>query len=441
MSSADGIYFSQLPLRRFLREIVDGPFGSSLTSSHYSDEGARVVRLGNIGAAHFRGSDAVYIPHEYFRQLQRHEVKPGDLLIAGLGDERHPVGRACIAPEGLGPAIVKADCFRARLDERRVTHRFAAWALSSSLVSDQVAALSRGSTRTRINLDVAREIQIPVPSPEEQRRIADYLDAETARIDNLMQQARRGLTMLDERRSATVFNAVTGRDLAEKKKGSSLGWVDSLPESWPVIPLKWAAKIGSGHTPSRTRPEYWENCTIPWISLFDVGRMRNPRQERLSETTQKISELGVANSSACLHPAGTVVLSRTASVGFSTIMDADMAVSQHFVTWTSGERLSPEYLLYTLRAMWQYFESVQVGTTNVTVFMPDLNAIRVPVPPTNVQRSIVNRIRADANRIDALSDTFGSQIKLLTERRQALITAAVTGQVDVSTASERGIEA
>jgi type I restriction enzyme S subunit len=104
-----------IPLRRVLASIVDGPFGSSLTSSHYTDEGTRVIRLGNIGKAAFRDGDAAFISDQYAAELRSHSVSPGDLLMAGLGDERWPLGRCAVAPEDLGPAIVKADCYRIRL--------------------------------------------------------------------------------------------------------------------------------------------------------------------------------------------------------------------------------------------------------------------------------------------------------------------------------------
>ncbi|HZL03996.1 MAG TPA: restriction endonuclease subunit S, partial [Coriobacteriia bacterium] len=187
---------------------------------------------------------------------------------------------------------------------------------------------------------------------------------------------------------------------------------------------------GSGHTPSRTHPEYWVDCDIPWISLFDVGKMRDPRQTHMSETEQQISRLGLANSSAELHPSGTVVLSRTASVGFSTILGTEMAVSQHFATWTCGPNLRPQYLLHLLRAMAPVFDSLKVGTTNVTVFMPDLLALRAPLPPLAEQDAIVREISQEATQMDVFADAVERQVNLLTERRQALITAAVTGQLD-----------
>jgi len=106
-----------LSVRRVIESIVDGPFGSSLTSAHYSDEGARVIRLGNIGVNEFKDGDAAFIPLDYAEELQAHAVEQGDVVVAGLGDDKMPLGRAAVVP-ALGPAIVKADCYRLRPNEQ-----------------------------------------------------------------------------------------------------------------------------------------------------------------------------------------------------------------------------------------------------------------------------------------------------------------------------------
>ncbi|MFE9355447.1 restriction endonuclease subunit S [Streptomyces olivaceoviridis] len=199
------------PIRRFITAITDGPFGSALTSSHYSDEGARVIRLGNLGRAEFRDRDPAYIPMEYFTQLRRHEALPGDLIVAGLGDQNHPLGRACMVPDDIGPAMVKADCFRLRLDQRRVLHEYAAWAMSSQRVADQVTLLARGSTRARINLEVARDIPIPVPPLERQRRSVAALRETRSSTRAITTRCRRQLDILAERRQALITAAVTGQ--------------------------------------------------------------------------------------------------------------------------------------------------------------------------------------------------------------------------------------
>ena len=431
--------FRRFPLRRFITDLTDGPFGSSLTSSHYSDEGARVIRLGNIGSARFKDMDAAYISLEYFKELRRHEVLPGDLIIAGLGDGNHPVGRACVAPDHLGPAIVKADCFRARLDEERLTYRYAAWALSSGFVSDQVSTLTRGSTRARINLDVVRDIQLPTPSVEEQLRIADFLDAETASIDSLATTERDLLDLLTERRAAGVTAAVAGSDHTERHT-SSLPWLQTVPASWQEVSLGLLARMGSGHTPSRSHPEWWVDCIIPWITTGEVKQVRDDRRETLVETREKISKDGLANSAAELHPAGTVALCRTASAGYSAVMGTGMATSQDFATWTCGPLLDPYYLLWCLRAMRSdLLGRLAMGSTHKTIYVPDLQMLRIPLPPIAEQQKIVEQIRSQNRRIDRLIDAVRKQLDLLAERRQALITAAVTGELDVTTARRTSI--
>ncbi|MEU6275976.1 restriction endonuclease subunit S [Streptomyces populi] len=199
------------PIRRFITAITDGPFGSALTSSHYSDEGARVIRLGNLGRAEFRDRDPAFIPLGYFAELRRHEARPGDLIVAGLGDQNHPLGRACVVPDDIGPAMVKADCFRLRLDQRRVLHEYAAWALSSQRVADQVTLLARGSTRARINLEVARDIPVPVPSLERQRRSIAFLRDMRSSAHAVTARCHQQRALLAERRQALITAAVTGQ--------------------------------------------------------------------------------------------------------------------------------------------------------------------------------------------------------------------------------------
>src|SRR5690606_27870738 len=116
----------------------------------------------------------------------------------------------------------------------------------------------------------------------------------------------------------------------------------------------------------------------------------------------------------------------------------DMATSQDFVTWTCGPRLDPYFLLWTLRAMRSdLLGRLAMGSTHKTIYVPDLQALKIPLPSLEEQRAAVDRIREQNRRIDELIDRVVQQAALLTERRQALITAAVTGQIDVSTASGR----
>lgn len=201
---------SWVPLRRVLRSITDGPFGSSLTSAHYSSSGARVIRLGNLGEAMFRPRDEAFIPMSYYETLMEHAAMPGDLLVAGLGDENHPLGRACLVPPDLGPAIVKADCFRVRLDQRLMDHEFAAWALSSPPVTAETQVVGRGATRARINTVTAREMRLPVPDLATQKEVVVRLRQRRVDVEQAKSALRKSLDLLTDRKQALITAAVTG---------------------------------------------------------------------------------------------------------------------------------------------------------------------------------------------------------------------------------------
>jgi type I restriction enzyme S subunit len=308
-------------------------------------------------------------------------------------------------------------------------------------------AYSQGLTRNAVkqttgiqNLDsyVLLSSQWSYPSKDAQRRIADFLDAETLHLDALRSAQTRTRNLVLERREALVIAEVTGAQ-ARQFRASDVRWMEKIPAHWQSARVGLLARMGSGHTPSRSHPEWWTDCHIPWITTGEVSQVRDDRREVITETREKISHLGLANSAAELHPAGTVVLCRTASAGYSAVMGTDMATSQDFVTWTCGPRLDPFYLLWCLRAMRQdLLGRLAMGSTHKTIYVPDLQMLKIPLPDVPEQQQIVAVIRRRNAEADRLVDAIDRQLALLAERRQALITAAVTGQIDVTTA--RGVE-
>lgn len=200
-----------LALERVTVDKCDGPFGSGIKSEHYTDEGALVIRLQNIWADEFNPGTPVFVNYQYFvDKLQGHDVKEGDLLVAGLGDDNNLLGRACVAPKGIEPALVKADCFRFRLDTSQALPTFAAAQLSAGARND-AGRLSSGSTRSRIPLGTMTTRKVALPPLAEQSAIVDFLRFEIGRVDILTIEATRGIALLKERRSALISAAVTGK--------------------------------------------------------------------------------------------------------------------------------------------------------------------------------------------------------------------------------------
>ncbi|MCY4584397.1 MAG: restriction endonuclease subunit S [Bryobacterales bacterium] len=203
-------HWEVVPLRRVAFDYCDGPFGSGLKSSHYTEGGVRVVRLQNIGHGEFRNSDAAFISPEYYSSLGDHSVEEGDILIAGLGDDNHPAGRACVAPASILPAMVKADCFRFRLNQTRVVPRFIALQLTATATVAS-ALLSTGATRQRTNLQNTSARAISFSAVPEQVLIVEHIIAKTSGISAAVKSAKREIDLLREYRTRLIADVVTGK--------------------------------------------------------------------------------------------------------------------------------------------------------------------------------------------------------------------------------------
>ncbi|MDR5012055.1 restriction endonuclease subunit S [Agrobacterium fabacearum] len=144
----------------------DGPFGSNLKSEHYTDDGMRVIRLQNIGVGCFINDDAAYISPEHFQRLEKHECRPGDVLIATLGD---PNLRACIQPDWLELALNKADCVQLRVNSTVATAEYCAALLNVASARGLAESLVLGQTRGRISMGRLRDLRLPVAPLEKQQ--------------------------------------------------------------------------------------------------------------------------------------------------------------------------------------------------------------------------------------------------------------------------------
>ncbi len=298
-----------------------------------------------------------------------------------------------------------------------------------------------GSTFQELASETLLATQLPLPPVHEQRRIANFLDEQVAGLDRATIAAGEMTELLEERARADLISAVLAFGDQSRVK-SPVPWAPSLPKHWPVVKLNLIARMGSGHTPSRSSPELWLNPTISWLTTNDVHRFRRDEIDELDAPALSISEEGLANSAAVLHPAGTVALSRTASAGFSIVMGQAMATSQDFVTWTCGPLLLPHYLLAVLRASRQdLLGRLAMGSTHKTIYFPDLEAIRVPLPPIEEQDAAVQQVRELSAFHRAVRERLTDLRAVLEERKRALITACVTGEFDVSTASDRAGDA
>ncbi len=182
------------PLGEFAEKMSDGPFGSNLKSSHYVEEGVRVVRLQNIGVGQFLDHDKAYISQAHFTRLSKHRCLPGDVLIGTLGD---PNIRACVLPESISGALNKADCIQLRPDRTSAVAEYICWLLNLPETLKMASGMIHGQTRSRISMGRVRSLVVPLPPISLQHefaaRVSDIraIQAEQAasrrRLDDLFQ--------------------------------------------------------------------------------------------------------------------------------------------------------------------------------------------------------------------------------------------------------------
>jgi len=252
--------------------------------------------------------------------------------------------------------------------------------------------------RMAISNDAFMGMPIPYPEPIEQQRIADCLSS----LDSLISAHTQKLDGLKTYKKGLMQQLFP----AKGEKVPKLRFPEFRGKGeWEERLLEDLAKRGSGHTPDKKKPSYY-NGGIKWVSLADSNKLDNGY---LYATKNEISIDGIKHSSAVLHPAGTVILSRDAGVGKSAVLFSDMAVSQHFIAWNCKSELSNWFLYYILQLLKPTFESIAIGSTIKTIGLPYFKSLRICVPHITEQQhiasflsSIDNLIAAQAQKIESL---------------------------------------
>jgi type I restriction enzyme S subunit len=236
----------------------------------------------------------------------------------------------------------------------------------------------------------------------EQRRIAEVLD----KAEALRAKRRAALAQLDSLTQSLFLDLFGGNldspaiDIKPRRS--------TIPKECAWVLLTEVARLATGHTPDREREDYW-NGDIPWISLTDI---RSLDGAVASKTLQNVTPLGIDNSSAVKLPAGTVCFSRTASVGFVTVMGKEMSTSQDFMNWVCGPLIDPIFLMWALITSRNRLLALSSGSTHRTIYMRVVEQFRVLLPPLDLQREFARRVavveklktaqRAALAKLDAL---------------------------------------
>ena len=281
-------------------------------------------------------------------------------------------------------------------------------------------------TETFLNLNVR------VPSLQEQQQISDYLDYKTLKIDKLIEKTEQKIELLKEQRTSLINTTVTkGLDPNVEMKDSGVEWIGKIPSEWNTISLRYyLIRVGSGSTPRGGGDVYSDNG-IPFL------RSQNVHFDGLHlEGVVFISEEIHQNMNNTIVKHGDVLLNITGgSIGRSCVVDTheEMNVNQHVSILRTKESLINFYLNYCLVSSigQEQVDYNQTGGNREGLSSDNIKNFKFVLPPLQEQQQIVDYINKKTSKIDKLVDIESKRIDLLKEYRQSLISEVVTGKVDV----------
>ena len=273
--------------------------------------------------------------------------------------------------------------------------------------------------------------RISLPPIIEQVQIANFLDYETAKIDSLIEKQQQLIELLKEKRQAVISHAVTkGLNPNVMMKDSGVEWLGQVPEHWGITKLKWKALTTSGSTPTTSKYElYYENGNIPWIRTTDLNN------SDLYETPISITSKAVNDTACSILPINSILIAMyggAGSIGKHALLKFESTINQAVCGVLPSKYFNSDYLHRFYEFYRPFWMIGAMGTRkDPNIGQDHIKEATVLLPPLEEQEKIAKYILDIQIAYDNLTNRAEAAIQLMQERRTALISAAVTGKIDV----------
>jgi len=408
-----------------LKMLIDVRDGTHETPSYVekSDNSYPLVTSKDVTSGQIDLTDCKYISQQDYESIiKRSAVSKGDILMPMIGT----VGSPVLVEERLEIAIKNLALFRTSESNEKITVKFLYYFLNSKECSMQFSLEGRGGVQNFVSLGTLRSLGLPLITLNEQIQIANFLDHETAQIDTLIEKQQTLIKLLKEKRQAVISHAVTkGLNPDAPMKDSGVEWLGEVPEHWDVTKFSHCAQIRNGLVDPKA-PDF-KNLVLyaPNHIEKDTGKI----------VYKETAEEQGADSSKYLCYKDEVIYSKIRPAL------AKVAICEEETALCSAD-MYPINAVNGLDNQFLYFFMLSDNFTKAAILdsdrvaMPKINReslsdYRLPVPPTIEQIEICRFIADQNTKLEELESKATKAIQLMQERRTALISAAVTGKIDV----------
>ncbi len=410
---------------------VDGPFGSNLKSSHVVEGGDIYVIESNFATQGILDEAKLKtITFEHFDTICRSEAKEGDIIIAKIGAQ---FGKASILPSIRKRAVVSGNSLKLSINEIIFSKLFAHYIFIFLKESGAFDDIVNATAQPALTLGDLNNTHIPFPLLIEQQKITNFLDHETAKIDTLIEKQQQLIKLLKEKRQAVISHAVTkGLNPNAPMRDSGVEWLGEMPEHWDKSSLGFEcsvkARLGwKGLKAEEYVDEGYIFLATPNIkdNNIDFENVNYITKERYDESPEIMLEVGDVLVTKDGSTTGTTNVVRD--------LPAPSTVNSSIAVLRCADRLKYLYLYYFFVSTYiqNIIKHMQGGMGVPHLFQADLRKFNILMPPLGEQDEIVDYIESRLPKFDKLIGLANTEVTLLSERRTALISAAVTGKIDV----------
>ncbi|EGR0098034.1 restriction endonuclease subunit S [Vibrio vulnificus] len=412
-----------------LKMMIDVRDGTHDTPAYVepSDESYPLVTSKDVTGGYIDLSDCKRISRmDYELIVKRSGVAKGDILMPMIGT----VGSPILLEQEVEIAIKNLALFRTSVGDNKLCRKYLFYFLNSSECSVQFSLESRGGVQNFVSLGTLRNLGLPLVPRNEQTQIANFLDHETAKIDTLIEKQQQLIKLLKEKRQAVISHAVTkGLNSQAPMKDSGVEWLGEVPEHWVVSRFKYCTdRVIVGIAEAATHA-YSETGTV-------LIRSTNIKEDGL--TTHNLlylkTKFADQNESKYIR-GGDIVTVRTGYPGISAVVPDSLDRSHCFTNLISTPKIKfvggylTEYLNSDMGKA--YFDLNAWGSAQKNISVPILQEFPIAHPDENEQQEILRFVEQQRSKFDNLLNASQKSIEFMQERRTALISAAVTGKIDV----------